>query len=415
MIGLLGKTLKHSFSKLIHEGISNEEYALFEVENIEEFFLNKDFNFVNVTIPYKTKCIEFLDELDEVSKKLNVVNTVINKDGKLYGYNTDYYGMRKSMEFHKVDFKDKSVLILGTGASSKTANLVSLDLGAKNIMFASRNKQKDNELTYDEIYGYNFDIIINTTPVGMYPNIEDKVLIDFNKMKSVSVVCDLVYNPLYTNLLIEAKKHNIKIINGLYMLVAQAYMSESLYLNKIFTDEEIFNTYLSLYFKQMNIVLIGMPYSGKSTISRCLSSVYNKDVYDTDLIIEEKENIKISEIFKVFGEEKFRELEQNLVDEIYFKNDIIISTGGGMVLNNNVMKKLKNNGIIIYIKRDIEDVCGNLDDSRPLIKNIDDYKNLYQKRNELYLKYQDITVLNNKNIGEVLKEIEVKIYEYLCN
>ncbi len=408
MNGLLGKTLKHSASKEIHEKINNEEYNLFEVEDLKAFFSEKKFNFVNVTIPYKTEVIKYLDYKDEKVLNTGSCNLIINEKGYLKGYNTDYDGFNATLKYFNVNVKEKNILIIGNGGAKNTIYQALKDLNAKNIYVACRTKKQDDELYFNEVYNLEIDIIINATPSSMYPNNNDKLLIDIKRFKSLETCIDLIYNPLWTNLLIRAKNLKIKAINGLYMLVYQAYKAEEIYLNRKFSVEEINDFYLSFLKKRMNIVLIGMPNSGKSFKGKSLGKALNKEFIDTDDVIEKKEKMAISEIFSSKGEKHFRLLENEVADEIYLLNNKIISTGGGMVLNKEIMRKLAQNGLVIYLDVTLEKLKNRPQKNRPLIRNMSSFDKLYQTRNRLYNFYADIKVLDEENI-------EVKINEYLCN
>lgn len=401
--GLVGEKLGHSYSKIIHEMLGNDLYNLYSLnkEEFNAFFKNKDFNFVNVTIPYKQDVIPFLDEVNESAVKIGAVNLVINKNGKLTGYNTDYDGFKYLLESSEVKVDGKKCLILGSGATSKTVYTVLKDMNASSIIKASR-KKTENTITYQEIYDYDFEIIINTTPVGMYPDI-NQTLVDLNKFKNLEFVGDCVYNPIRTRLIIDALKLGIKCETGLKMLIMQAVKAHELfYGGKVSSDKflEIYNYIISL---KRNIVLIGMPGCGKSTVGKALSEKLGKEFIDIDEYIEKESQMKISEIFNKYGESYFRMLEHQACLNVSLKDNLVVSTGGGVVKNEENINILKSNGIIYYIKRDLEKTI--LDDNRPLSKSLNDLVKLYNERKDLYESSYDFEVDNNGHLNVTIDEI----------
>lgn len=408
MYGLIGEKLGHSFSKEIHESIQDYEYELIEIarEDFDSFLKEINFKALNVTIPYKELIIPYLDYISPKAKEIQAVNTVVNKNNKLYGYNTDYLGLKKLIEFNNIDLKNKKVLILGTGGTSKTASVVAKDLNAKEILKVSRNK-KDNVITYDEaINNHNdCDIIINATPCGMYPN--DDLIMDISNFNNLEAVIDVIYNPLNSKLLREAKKKKIKAINGLYMLVAQAVYASYIFIDKEVEEEKIEEVYNKILKQKQNIVLIGMPSCGKSTIAKKLSKVFKKKVVDTDVLIEKKLKMPISSFLNKDNENEFRDIESEVVNEVSMQNNNIISTGGGVIKRLENIDKLKMNGIIFFIDRSLELL--QTTSSRPLSSNINDLRNLYEQRYNIYVNCADYVIKNNDKLENVIKEI-VEVY-----
>lgn len=409
--GLIGEKLGHSFSKEIHELIGNYEYELKEIskDDIDVFLKEKDFIAINVTIPYKQTVIPYLDFIDDKAKRINAVNTIVNKNGKLYGYNTDYLGLKSNIINNNIDVKNKKVLVLGTGATSKTASEVLKDLGASSIYFAStRKSESDMVCTYEEAKKMHSDssLILNCTPCGMFPN-NDDCIIDLNNFKELEAVCDVIYNPLRTNLVLDAIDKNLKYCNGLYMLVSQAVYASFYFLNEVIDDckcEKIINDiYNKISKDKENIVLIGMPSSGKSTIALKLSNLLNRDYFDSDSLIEEEIGMKIKDFLSKENEIEFRDIESNVISSLSMKNNLIISTGGGVIKRYDNIKKLKRNGILIFIDRSLDLLMCSSD--RPLSSNLDDLKSLYLERYDLYNKYSDIRVENNKDIDSVIFDI----------
>ena len=410
--GLIGEKLSHSFSKTLHEKYLNTNYELVSLtkEELKEFLLKKEFKGINVTIPYKKEVIQYLDYVDPLVKKIGACNTIINENGKLKGYNTDYFGFSFLLDENDVDVENKNIAILGSGGTFETVSNVLKDLGARNIYCISREK-KENTYTYDELYNLNVDILVNTTPVGMYPN-NYECLIDLDKL-NVETVIDVIFNPLRTKLILEAKKRKIKAIGGLGMLVAQGVKSSELFLNKEYSEEETRSHYFDLNVDKFNIVLIGMPMSGKTTLGKLLSSAFNKEFIDIDKEIVEREKRSINEIFEVDGEEYFRKVEVDLYKEYSKKNGLIISTGGGIVKNLESISRLKENGVVIFVDRNLDKMLFN--SKRPLSKSKEDIENLYKERYKLYLNNADKRIINNGSKKRAVMNIVEAFYEYISN
>lgn len=403
--GLIGEHLKHSFSKEIHEYIAGYDYELKEIAPFElsSFLINKDFKAINVTIPYKELVIPYLDFISEEAREVGAINVIVNKENKLYGYNTDVSGFIYLVKKSNIEIKNKNVLILGDGGASKAIKVAIKKLEAKNIFIASR-KNKDDTISYDDIYKINdINVVINTTPVGMYPHEDDELLIDLSRFKKIESVIDIIYNPLKTRLIIKAEELGLKVGQGLYMLVGQAYEAIQIFLDKKIDINYLEKTYQKIKKEKSNIVLIGMPSSGKSQIASLLKERLNLEVVDIDSEIIKIINMPIKEYFSRFGEEKFRELEHQIILENYQKTPLIISTGGGVIKNKDNIDLLKHNGTIFFLNRDIDKLFAS--DDRPLSSNFDDLNKLYLERIDLYKKYCDYEIDNNKDISRAVEEI----------
>lgn len=405
--GLIGKSLVHSISQSVHKELHNHEYELIEIkpDKIKQFFDIRDFDAVNITIPYKSSVIKFLDNIDDIAKEIGAVNTVLNQNSVLTGYNTDYAGLNFLINHYNIDIKGKNILILGNGGSAKTAITLCKKLMAKDIKVAARTVT-DNTCSFnDALLLTKTEVIINTTPVGMYPNINDKPL-SLSNFNSLTSVIDIIYNPLRTQLLYEAKKKNVKHIGGLLMLIAQAKFASDIFLNTTSDNSIILDIYAKIIAKQQNIVLIGMPGSGKSHIGFLTSKKLNMEHIDIDNMIEKQENLSVTQIFDRFGESFFREKEKELIKKVAIKKNVVISTGGGSVLNEDSMKQLSQNGLIIFIDRDIHKLSKK---KRPLSSNMSSIHKIYNSRINLYKNYSDIIIKNNNDIASCVTEIVMNI------
>ena len=402
--GCIGEHLTHSFSKEIHNLLADYEYELKEIspDNLDTFLKNKDFNAVNVTIPYKQEVIKYLDFVDDLAKEIGAVNTIVNKEGKLYGYNTDFYGLKTLIETNDISLKNKKVLILGSGGTSKTALAVAKFLSAKEIFRISRTGNNGCITYEDAISNHNdADVIINTTPCGMYPESSGSP-IDISYFSNLYAVIDVVYNPFKTDLISAAEKRGIKCCSGLYMLVAQASYAVEHFLDCKISAEKLQSVYKKILFSKQNIVLIGMPSCGKSTVGQLVAEYLGRDFYDTDTLIETKENLSIKEIFELYGESYFRKLENETIAEISKLSGVVISTGGGAVINENNTFWLKKNGLLFFIDRPLEKlICTK---ARPLSSNKSNLEMLYKQRHPIYCSAADYT-LTKDNTFEELKEL----------
>lgn len=393
--GLIGKKLGHSYSKDIHHKLGNLEYELKELdENEFSFFMKeKSFKAINVTIPYKQDVMKYLDYIEEDAKAIGAVNTIVNDNGVLKGYNTDILGLEYIIDKAKISLYDKKVLILGTGGTSFTVKQLCKKYNVKNSYKVSRTNSNDKDIiTYDDAKDrYNdFDIIINTTPSGMYPNIYDKPM-DISFMTNLEAIVDVIYNPLRTLLRLEADNKNIKAINGLYMLVAQAVFADGIFFNRECQYDKIESIYKELLQSKLNICLIGMPFSGKSTVGKLLSKKLSKEFVDVDEYITEKYNSTPANIITEKGEQYFRDIETEAVKDIAIASNSIIATGGGSILREENVNRLKMTSLVVYIKRDKPIFS----DDRPLAANKEMYDELLKKRKPIYEKSADIIVDNN--------------------
>ncbi len=402
--GLIGEHLSHSYSKIIHEMIMDYRYELIELkpDEVEQFFINRNFDALNVTIPYKSTVIPYLDEISEDAKKIGAVNTVVNQNNKLIGYNTDVYGFEYTLKYFKIQVKGKKVIVLGNGGASKAVVPVLKQLGASKILLVKKNISLET-ITYEQCYQEHNDaqVIINASFVGMYPNSYECPidLVHFNNLESV---VDCIYNPLNTKLVLDARQKNVQAVGGLMMLVAQAVKAIE-YFNHIEIDKKVIeNVYNKISNEKANLVLIGMPGCGKSSIAKMLAKNLNRQWIDIDQLIESEIKMPIKDYFERYGEEAFREIETKCTKECSKHTNCVISCGGGIIKKHENMISLMMNGTIIYVDRDIEKLAITKD--RPLSKDLNQVKKLYNERIELYRKYAQTTVENNSSIHDAVRK-----------
>ena len=406
--GCIGEKLTHSFSKIIHNELFDYDYQLKELsrEELDEFMKRRDFKAINVTIPYKQTVIPYLYEIEKNAREIGAVNTVVNKDGKLYGYNTDFIGMTELIDYNKILLDGRKVLVLGSGGTSKTAFAVAKSLNAKEVYRVSRSNT-ENCISYEDAVRRHNDaeIIINTTPCGMFPNIGNSP-IDIGCFGKLEGVVDAVYNPLRSALVVSALNRGIKAAGGLYMLVSQAVAAAEKFTGKTVKSEKTVAVYKKLFKEKQNVVLIGMPGCGKSTIGKRLASQLSKRFIDTDEEILKQIGISIPEFFERYGESKFREIETKIIKELSAVQNAVIATGGGAVLNTANIDFLKENGVVFFIDRPFQNLVYSSD--RPLSSSRDMMKKRYDERYDLYKACADkiikTTQILEDNITAVKKE-----------
>ena len=398
--GLLGEKLGHSYSPQIHSMLADYEYKLFEKspEELEDFLKSGEFDGLNVTIPYKKSVMPYCAELSPTAAQIGSVNTIVRRsDGSLYGDNTDAFGFENLIVHNGIEVKGKKALVLGTGGASVTAQAVLKNLGASEVVVISR-KGEDN---YENIAKHaDAEIIANTTPVGMYPN-NGKAAVDLAQFPKLSGVLDVVYNPARTALLLQAEKLCIPCAGGLYMLVSQAKRSCELFTGKSIPDSEIDRIERVLSHQMQNIVVIGMPGSGKTAVSTMLAERLGRKIFDTDTIVSEKAGVTIPEIFAAQGEVGFRKLETEATAEVGKLSGNIISTGGGVVTVADNYELLHQNGVIVWIERDTNKLAR---DGRPISLS-SDLNELYAARLPLYERFADIKADNNGDINDTVNAI----------
>lgn len=391
--GLIGEKLGHSFSKIIHNMIADYDYELCEIapDDFDDFMERKAFNAINVTIPYKKSVIPYLDYISDEAKEIGAVNVVVNKDGKLYGYNSDLGGLLALIARTGIDLAGKKVLIAGTGGTSNTAMTAAKMLSASEVIKLSRTA-KPGVCTYEEAYELHRDakFIINTTPSGMYPELMDKKPFDVEKFPELEGIVDAVYNPIRTQLVCDAKEKGIIAEGGLYMLVMQAVLASEIFIDTKYDKEISDKVFETVYNSKENIVLIGMPASGKTTVGKLLAEQLFRPLIDTDDEIVKKAGMSIPEIFEKYGEGAFRDIESEVVEEVSKLNGVIIATGGGAILRKENVRNLKLNGKLYFLDRPLADLVPT--DTRPLSSSFEALKKRFEERYDKYQAAADVRV-----------------------
>lgn len=437
--GLIGKTLVHSYSKEIHEALGRYQYQLFSLaeDEMPDFINARDFRGLNVTIPYKKDVIPLCDEVTDLARGIGAVNTLFWKNASgtgssesisqedkiLVGHNTDYEGFLYAASRAGIDFEGKGVLILGTGGTSLMARRAAADQNAAKIYIASRHPETDppsgseiqdagilSTVSYDQLpeIADSIDVIVNTTPVGTFPNNMQQV-IRLKDFPGCQAVIDVIYNPFKTALLLEAEKLGLKYTNGLPMLVAQATAAAGYFLGTPGAFQKENQRIIKAMKQQMgNIVLIGMPGTGKSLIGKLLAELTGKTLQDTDAKIEEEAKMTIPEIFEKEGEAGFRDRESAICKKLGKERNLIIATGGGAILRPENVDALRQNGTLVHITRSIDKLPTR---GRPLSKNIETLKKMEAQRMPLYKAAADITFRNNYTCSR--KKLRQRVNTYI--
>ena len=400
---LLGEKLGHSFSPQIHRALVGCDYQLLPTppEAVADLFRRRDFRGLNVTIPYKQTVMPLCDEIDPRAAAIGAVNTVVNRGGRLTGYNTDIDGLIYLARRTGVDMAGKKVVILGSGGTGRTARAAAGELGAAEIVTVSRGGE-DN---YEPLSRHaDAQVLLNTTPVGMYPNCGVSP-VSLDAFPHLEGVLDVVYNPLRTALLLEARERGLPCSCGLPMLVAQAWRAEELFTGSAIPAETVEAVLAGLTAQLQNVVLIGMPGCGKSTVGRALARRQGKAFLDLDRLIEERAGKSIPAIFAQEGEEAFRTLESWAVREAGARTGCVISTGGGVVTRAENCAPLRQNGVIIHLTRPLDRLPTA---GRPVSQSTD-LQTLWERRRGLYAAFADRTVDNGGPLEETLDTIEKEL------
>ncbi len=392
--GCIGEHLTHSFSGQIHGQLHDYPYELKQLpqDALADFMRKRDFQAINVTIPYKQAVLKYLHGIDSAAAAIGAVNTVVNRKGLLYGYNTDFAGMQDLIRRSGIDLQGKKVLILGTGGTSRTAMAVARAMGAASVWQVSR-QQKEDALTYETVLSEHLDgqILINTTPRGMFDR-QPGMPIDPGLFPRLSGVIDAVYNPLRTQLVCKARSIGVPAVGGLYMLVRQAVLASEIFLDTHYPPDTTETIYRKLKAQKENIVLIGMPGSGKTTVGKLLAQQLDRPFWDTDALIEEKTGMSPEQIILSRGESAFRDVETQVIDQAAWHTGGIIATGGGAVLRGQNMELLRMNGKIFFLDRPLDQLLPTA--QRPLSATREAITQRYRERYEIYIRSAD-TVIEN--------------------
>ena len=458
--GLIGEHLGHSFSKEIHGRLSDRPYELREIprDALAKFLTSSEFKGINVTIPYKEAVLPLLDFVSPEARQIGAVNTIVNRDGRLFGYNTDYFGFSALADRLGIDFKGKRVLILGAGGAAKTVAAVAADRSAASVTHAVRRPKAPGQIplsslgsesSYKDVIpgpkgvipGWTGDLVVNCTPAGMFPHEEERI-IDLGALPQLEGAIDLIYNPLRTDLILDALSRGVPAEGGLYMLVAQAVKAREYFdgipgpagddslragddslrtgndtlrvgddsLGSVMagsdrpSPDDVFDALLKA---KRNIVLIGMPASGKSTIGKALSEKTGRPFADTDSLIVQKAGKPIPQIFAEEGEAAFRALESDVIRELSPRTGLVIATGGGAVLDPQNVRRLSRNGLLCFIRRDPERLQATAD--RPLSSSREAMQALYESRREAYRRATERVIDNNGSLEEALSQFNALI------
>ena len=404
--GLIGSKLGHSYSKIIHEMLCGYRYDLCPLPTEEEaraFLTRRAFKAINVTIPYKRLVMGFCSYIDPRAKAIGAVNTVVNRNGLLYGYNTDYLGFAHLCDAHGVDFAGRTVLILGTGGTHNTTSAVAKDKGAARVLTVSRHPDPEKgELSYAEAVHSGADIVINTTPAGMYPNV-GVCNLDVAAMPGLEAVLDVVYNPDKTELILRAEEAGVPVaVGGLEMLVAQAVYAAEYFLDRKFDDApaEIRAITAQLRKEQLNVALIGMPSCGKTTIGRARADRLGKRFVDLDEEIVRAAGCSIPDLFAAEGEDGFRAREAEQTARFAREGRQVLSCGGGVVKRPENLRALRQNGVVLFIDRPLDALT--VGGGRPLSTSTEALKTMEAQRRPLYLAAADAVIPNETTVADAV-------------
>ncbi len=386
--GLLGEKLSHSRSPQIHALLADYEYRLFPMprEELDSFFAAGEFAGLNVTIPYKETVLSYCSKLSDTAKRMGCVNTITKaSDGSLIGDNSDYYGFCYTLSHYFPEISGKKALVLGSGGASKTVRIALADAGCREVIIISRT----GENNYDNLSLHaDAEFIVNTTPVGMYPN-NGKAPLSLKQFPKLIGVIDLIYNPIRTAFLLEAKELGIPYANGLMMLVAQAALSSSLFTGIPVDEKKIDEVTASIHAAETNLILIGMPGCGKSTLGKLLAEQFHREFLDTDELITAKTGRTPAQIITEDGEAAFRTIESAVIAEAGALTGKVLSTGGGVITREENYAPLVQNGILLFINRDPALLPT---EGRPLSSDTEAILRLYEQRLPLYRRFCDFEI-----------------------
>ena len=406
--GLIGEKLGHSYSVPIHAQLGDYDYRLYERDEAQfiDLMKRRDFRGVNVTIPYKKLAFGLCDSVSDTAWNVGCVNTVIVKpDGSLYGHNTDIGGFIAMARRAGVEIAGRKVVILGSGGTSLTARAACRQLGAREIVVVSRRGPVD----YEALYRDHADarVVINTTPVGMYPN-NGKCAVALDRLPEVEGVLDVIYNPDKTALVLDAEARGIPAAGGLYMLVEQARLAAELFTGNSIPESETARIHAALRGEALNVILVGMPGCGKSRIGRALAERMGRQFVDLDSEIERAAGMSIPDIFANQGEDAFRALESRVLAEVCREKGRVIATGGGAVLREENVRAMRQNGRVLHLLRALDALSM---DGRPLSKSREALRAMWRVRGPLYAAAADVEIDNNAAPEDTVARAQEAFYE----
>ncbi|HOE78043.1 MAG TPA: shikimate kinase [Bacilli bacterium] len=410
--GLVGKRLSYSYSLKIHQAFGNPDYRLWETDDLGNFIANRQLTGVNITIPYKVQATKFAQSLSPIVRKTKITNVLTWENGELRADNVDYLAFLEMTDYFQIGFCNEKVLILGNGATAQTVYWAVKDRGAQTVQKLGRTIHEETDDLLSNIAKYrDFTVIVNTIPFGVHPELQTEFLVSFDSFSCPKVFIDVNYNPYRSAFLQAGGKlksifPNLKLINGLYMLVAGGRLTEEIWQKQAIVFPKTLDVAKKIHFQQINIVLIGLPFSGKTTLGKALAYTLNKTFYDSDEILEQNKQ-SIHDLPTI---EAFREHEREVIAMLAQKQNSVIATGGGVVENEENIVRLAQNGIIVLLKIPFDLLSGRIDETRPLADTKEKLQALAQKREKMYRKFADIVIENPHNI---LKETVDKINEYL--
>lgn len=410
---LIGKTLGHSYSKLIHEALGGYKYRLHELPDeaaVAEYLAQRRFTGCNVTIPYKQTVMPLCDTLDDSAARIGAVNTIVNRQGWLTGYNTDYEGFGWMLRRRGVELAGKTVLLLGGGGTAKTVTAYATDNGAKEVLVASRHPA-GGHISYEAARAHGgVDIIVNTSPAGMYPN-NGESPVDLTDFARLQAVVDVVYNPLKTALVLQAESLGIPAFGGLAMLVGQAVAAARLFTGYPYDEHAAEQALREIYARQVNLVLVGMPSSGKSRLGHAVARKLGKPFVDMDKVLAAQQGRTAADIIVSEGEAAFRQIETEVLREESKQSGRVLSTGGGVVTQPRNLPLLRQNGVVLYLDRPLDKL--QTGGNRPLSASHDALAQMYKTRHPLYENASDATVLNDAPFMQVVHRILEAYDEFL--
>jgi len=406
--GLIGEKLGHSYSPIIHQQLAPYRYELLELsrQELDGFLAKREFQGLNVTIPYKKDVIPHCAELSDAAREIGSVNTLITRpDGSLYGHNTDLDGLIYMLESAGIDPEGKKAVILGSGGTSLTAQAALRHLNAREIIVVSRS----GPVRYEDLYALHQDaeILINTTPVGMYPKTGVSP-VDLNRLPNLCGIADVIYNPEKTALLLDAQTRGIPCVSGLSMLVSQAWKAAELFSASSIPAQRVEEICRDIRFQTLNLVLVGMPGCGKSSVGQSVAQLLGRPFADCDEVLVQRAGMSIPDIFSKYGEPYFRDLESQVLEDLCKKGGQVIATGGGAVMRPQNIRSMRQNSRVAFLRRPLENLPRN---GRPLSSSEDAVRLLWEKRKDLYAACADITLDNTSSPESIAQELKEAFYE----